>query len=60
MYILGRGGSQVVSMLAFYSDGPSSNPADAFSFSVKYVFEKEGKLTKRGRDFYFKNRKFIF
>ena len=29
MYMLGRGGGQVVSMLAFYSDDPSSNPAEA-------------------------------
>ena len=27
-------------MLAFYSDDPSSNPADVYSFSVKFVFEK--------------------
>ena len=31
---LGRG-NQVVSVLAFYSDDPSSNPAEAYSFSVK-------------------------
>ena len=36
-----RGGDgQVVSELAFYSDDPSSNPADAYSFSVNFVFEK--------------------
>ena len=29
---LGRGGGQVVSVLAFYSDDPSSNPADDYSF----------------------------
>ena len=29
---MGRGGGQVVSMLSFYSDDPSSNPADAYSF----------------------------
>ena len=29
---LGRGGGQVVSVLAFYSNDPSSNPADAYSF----------------------------
>ena len=29
----GRGGGQVVSMLAFYSDDPSSNPVDDYSFS---------------------------
>ena len=30
----------MVSVLAFYSDDPSSNPADAYSFSVKIVFDK--------------------
>ena len=35
-----RGGGQVVSMLAFNSDNPSLNPAEAYSFSVKFVFEK--------------------
>ena len=29
----GHGGGQVVSMLAFYSDDPSLNPAEAYSFS---------------------------
>ena len=29
---MGRGGGQVVSVLAFYSDDPGSNPADAYSF----------------------------
>ena len=37
---MGRGGGQMVSVLAFYSDDPSSNPADAYSFFVKLVFEK--------------------
>ena len=32
--ILGRGGGQVVSVLAFYSDDPSSNPAEVYSLSV--------------------------
>ena len=31
----GRGGGQVVSVLAFYSDDPSSNPADAYTFFCK-------------------------
>ena len=31
---------QVVSMLAFYSDDQSSNPAEALIFSGKFVFEK--------------------
>ena len=30
----------MVSVFAFYSDDPSSNPAEANSFSVKFVFEK--------------------
>ena len=30
----------MVSVHAFYSDDPSSNPAEAYSFSVKFVFEK--------------------
>ena len=37
---MGCGGGQVVSVLAFYSDDPSSNPAETCSFSVKFVFEK--------------------
>ena len=34
------GGGQVVSKLALYSNDPSLNPADAYCFSVKCVFEK--------------------
>ena len=34
------GGCEVVSVLAFLSDNPSSNPAEAYSFCVKFVFEK--------------------
>ena len=46
---MGRGGGQVVSMLAFYSNDPSSNPADAYCFSVKFVFEKnENKQKEAG------------
>ena len=37
---MGGGGGQVVGILAFYSDDLSSNPADAYSFSIKFVFEK--------------------
>ena len=37
--LVGRGGGQVVSVLAFYSNDPSSNPADAYSFSGQFVFE---------------------
>ena len=42
----GRGGGQVVT---FYSDDLSSNPADAYSFSVKFVFEtNENKQKEAG------------
>ena len=37
---MGRGGGQVVSVLAFISDDPPSNPAEVYSFSVQFVFEK--------------------
>ena len=46
---LGRGGAQVVSVLAFYSNDPRSNPADAYSYSVQIVFEKNENKQKRGR-----------
>ena len=42
-------GGQVFRVLAFYSDDPSSNPADAYSFSVQIVFEKNENKQKRGR-----------
>ena len=29
---MGRGGGQVVSVLAFYSEDPSSNPAEVYSY----------------------------
>ena len=47
--VMGRGGGQVVSALAFYSDDPSSNPADAYRFSVQIVFEKNENKQKKGR-----------
>ena len=37
---MGRGGVLVVNMLAFYSDDPSSNAANVYSFSSKFLFEK--------------------
>ena len=46
---MGRGGGQVVSVLAFYSVDPSSNPTVAYSFSVKFVVEKnENKQKEAG------------
>ena len=44
---MGRGGGQVVSVLALYFDNPSANPAEAFSFFCSTVCEKK---EKRGRD----------
>ena len=47
----GRGGGQVVSVLTFYSDDRSQNPAESYSFSVKFVFEKnESKQKGSGLD----------
>ena len=43
---MGSRGGQVVSVLAFDSGIPSSNPADAYSFFVKFVFEKYKKKQK--------------
>ena len=43
---LGRGGGQVVSVLAFYSDDPSSNPAEVYNFSVKLLL-KRTKINKK-------------
>ena len=45
----GRGGGQVVSVLAFYSDDPSLNPAEAYSFICNIVFENNKNKQKRGR-----------
>ena len=36
----GRGGGPAVSMLAFYSNDPNSNPIDSYSFFCKFVIEK--------------------
>ena len=40
---MGRGGGQVVSVLAFYSDDPSSNPAEVYSFFRNIRLEKNKK-----------------
>ena len=42
----GGGGGKVVSMLAIYSDDMNSNPAKAYSFSVKLLFEKNENILK--------------
>ena len=41
----------IVSILAFYSYNSSSNLAEAYSFSVKFVFENNENKLKRGRGF---------
>ena len=46
---LGRGGSHVVSVLAFYFDDPSSNPTEVYSFFFTIVFEKNKNKQKRGQ-----------
>ena len=35
-----RGGDQVVSMLAFYSDNSSSNPDEVYNFVVKLFMKR--------------------
>ena len=45
----GRGGGQVVSVLALYSNDPSSNPAEAYSFYSKIcVWKNENKQKEAG------------
>ena len=43
---MGGGGGQVVSALAYYSDNPSSDPADVYCFLLKFVFERT-KINKK-------------
>ena len=39
----------MVSVLAFYSDDPSSNPTEVYNFSLAFVFEKnENKQKEAG------------
>ena len=47
--VLGRGGGQVVSVLAFYSDDPSSNPTEVYKFSVKLLLKRTKINKNRGR-----------
>ena len=47
--LVGRGGGRVVSMLAVYSVKLSSNPAEAYSFLVKFVFEKNKNKQEEAR-----------
>ena len=53
--VRGRVGGQVVSVLTFYSNDPSLNPAEAYNSSVKCVFEKnENKQKEDGVGPFFK------
>ena len=46
---LGHGGGQVVSLVDFYYDDPSSNPAEVYNFSAKINVEKnENKQKEAG------------
>ena len=52
---MGLGCGQVVSMLALYSNDPSSNPAEARISSVKLVFVKNKNKQKEAGFGPFKN-----
>ena len=41
--LVGRGGGQVVSVLAFYSNDPSSNRSEAYRFLCKFFVWKARK-----------------
>ena len=43
MFYLGRGGSQLFSVLAFYSNDPSSNPTEIYISSKILVVTNENK-----------------
>ena len=45
--VRGRGGGQVVSVLTFYSNDLSSNPAEVYSFSVKCFCLKRTKIKQK-------------
>ena len=56
---LGRGGGLVVSVLAFYSDDPSSIPAEVYNFFCKIVVEKnENKQKEAGIGPFLRNKFF--
>ena len=64
--IVGLGGHLVVSVLASYSDDPSLNPAEAYSFFCKYCLKRTkinkkeavvGPFLKKAKKSYFSNLK---
>ena len=48
----------MVSILTYFSDDPSSNPADSKVFIALKLFEKDKDKLKRGRDW--PERKYVF
>ena len=51
----GRGGGQVVSMLAFYNDDPNSNPVKAYTFLYNLCLKRYENKQKEARVGPFKN-----
>ena len=47
-------------MLAFYSEDPSSNPVDAYIFTVDLAFEKTKKTKRAGVVLFLKKHKRTF
>ena len=47
----------MVSVFVFYSDDPSLNPADAYSFSVQFVIETNENKQKEAGLAHFLNKK---
>ena len=43
----GRGGGQVVSLVAFYYNDPSSNPVEVFSFNLQIVWKERKTKNKK-------------
>ena len=46
---MGRGDGKGVSLLAFYSTNPRSNPAEVYKISVTIVVEKNGNKLKEAQ-----------
>ena len=47
---MGCGGGQVVSMRAIYCNNPRLNTTEAYSFTIKFAFEKIENKQRRGGD----------
>ena len=58
MFYLGRGGSQLFSVLAFYSNDPSSNPAGYLNVQTDENLQKEaGVRPYLKKDYYLAKRR---